>query len=141
MTLWPPTDPLAVLACTAWMEARGDGKDGMQAVASVVLNRVRKSGWWGDDILSVCLRAWQFSCWNVGSTQVPLVQTAMLNGDPEYQIAHNLASLAVQGILPDNTNGADSYYALSMPEPPAWAQASRFRAQIGEQRFYAIEIA
>ena len=32
-------DPVTTLADTLWMEARGDGKDGMQAVANVICNR------------------------------------------------------------------------------------------------------
>ncbi|MBI5120055.1 MAG: cell wall hydrolase [Rhodospirillales bacterium] len=63
-------DPVDILARTLWGEARGESKAGREAVARVVLNRVAharaKGGrfWWGGDIFSVCLKPWQFSCWN-----------------------------------------------------------------------------
>lgn len=137
---WRPTDPQTVLACTLWMEARSDGKEGMQGVASVILNRAHDPSWWGHDVASVCLDPEQFSCWNEGSTQVPLVRHAMLSGDEDYALALNLAGLAVDGILPDNTGRADSYYALSRATPPTWATPARFTVQIGDQRFFRVQI-
>ena len=58
-----------VLARTIWGEARGEGKEGMEAVASVILNRTeiakRLDGyWWGNTIIQVCQKPYQFSCWN-----------------------------------------------------------------------------
>ena len=50
-----------ILARTIWAEARGDGWEGMQAVASVVLNRVKQNSWYGKSIVAVCLFPWQFS--------------------------------------------------------------------------------
>ena len=133
-------DPVTILAETLWMEARGDGKDGMQAVANVICNRARRGGWWGNSIAGGCLKPWQFSSWNAGSTQLPLVKAAQINGDLDYAIALNLADLAVRGILPDMTHGSDSYYATSLKVPPDWATPDRFRAQIGSQRFYGVEL-
>lgn len=132
--------PTSTLADTLWMEARSDGKDGMQAVASVILTRARNPRWWGGDIRSVCLKPYQFSSWNEGSTQLPLVAKAKADGDEAYALALNVATLAVQGILPDTTGGADSYYALSMAEPPVWATPARFTVQIGRQRFFRVEL-
>ena len=58
-----------VLARTIWGEARGEGLEGMRAVANVILNRVKiaelKNGfWWGSNIIQVCQKPYQFSCWN-----------------------------------------------------------------------------
>ena len=133
-------DPVVVLAETIWMEARSDGKDGMQAVANVVCNRSANPRWWGSSIAGVCLKPMQFSSWNAGSTQLPLVKAAQINGDLEYAIALNLADLAVKGILPDITRGSDSYYATTI-KPPAWATPDKFRVQVGTQRFYGLELA
>lgn len=136
MTEWPPTDPDTVLACTAWMENRSGGTSGMQSVINAVQNRVKKARWWGDDIVSVCLKPYQFSSWNVGSTQIPLVKEAMTNGDTEYAIALNLSELAIKGILPDLTVGADSYYAVPIDAPSWAAPPSIFTVEIEGQRFY-----
>jgi N-acetylmuramoyl-L-alanine amidase len=133
---WPPSDPATVLAATAWMEARSVGKDGMQAVMSVVLNRARSGiTWWGHDIVSVCLKRFQFSSWNLGSTQIPLVKAAMNYGDPQWEIARNLATLAVQGILPDNTLNSDDYFDVSI-EAPGYDKPENFTVAIGTLRFY-----
>jgi N-acetylmuramoyl-L-alanine amidase len=137
---WPPTDPKIVLACTIWMEARGDGTEGMRAVASVVLNRANNPRWWGHDIRSVCLMNEQFSSWNPGSTQIPLLQSAMSWGAPSYKFALNIADLAVSGALADTTENSDSYYAISEKEIPDWATPECFVKQIGTQKFYRTEL-
>ena len=41
------------LAVTLYHEARGEGIEGMRAVATVILNRVRTPGRWGDHICEV----------------------------------------------------------------------------------------
>jgi hypothetical protein len=109
----------------------------MQAVMSVVLNRARSGiGWWGNDIRSVCLAREQFSCWNADSPELSEMR-AVTVADEAFSVAMNLAELAVQGILPDNTNGSDSYFAVSIPAP-AWAAADKFTVQIGAQRYYRL---
>src|SRR3546814_13540556 len=65
-----------VLARTVWGEARGESVRGMEAVASVVVNRVRRAiarggYWWGNDVVGVCLRPCQFSCWADGDPNRP----------------------------------------------------------------------
>lgn len=50
-----------VIASTLWYEARGEGYRGIDAVASVIFNRAKKSG---QSAASECLRRNQFSCWN-----------------------------------------------------------------------------
>ena len=137
---WPPTDPRTILACTIWMEARGDGLEGMHAVASVVLNRARNPRWWGEDIASVCLAPEQFSSWNHGSTQIPLVIDAITKNDLTYQTAYNLAEIAISGLLPDITGHADSYFRPTHTTPPDWAIPEYFTAQIGTQKFYRTEL-
>ncbi len=59
-----------ILAKTLYGEARGEGLSGLEAVANTIINRVNtakaKGGrfWWGNDIISVCQKPYQFSCWN-----------------------------------------------------------------------------
>ena len=55
-----------ILARTIWGEARGEGSQGMQAVANVIQNRVKQGGWWGATFAEVCKKKSQFSCWNEG---------------------------------------------------------------------------
>lgn len=56
-----------IIAATIWMEARGEGSACMDAVASVICNRSRKSG---QKPAVECLRRNQFSCWTGKTTAV-----------------------------------------------------------------------
>ena len=59
-------DDLWIFAKTIWAEARGEPLEGQIAVSNVILNRARQGGWWGDDVVKVCRKPKQFSCWNKG---------------------------------------------------------------------------
>jgi len=52
------------MARTLWGEARGESEEGQVAVGHVIKNRVEKKTWYGKTIKDVCLKKWQFSCWN-----------------------------------------------------------------------------
>jgi N-acetylmuramoyl-L-alanine amidase len=130
-----------VLARTIYGEARGEGYDGMKAVACVVLNRVAKPGWWGTDIKSVCLMSshgiHQFSCWNADDPNLPIIQ-AVTGDDDVFSTACGIAQLTASGDLVDNTNGATNYYAKTLPEPPYWARGVQPCADIGNQLFFKL---
>ena len=59
-------DDLWIFAKTIWAAARGEPLEGQIAVANVIINRARQGGWWGDDVVKVCRKPKQFSCWNNG---------------------------------------------------------------------------
>jgi hypothetical protein len=124
------------------MEARSGGKDGMQAVMNVVCNRANNGRWWGDSIYTVCMKPYQFSCWNKGSTQLVLFQK-MLDTDPsdeQWEIARNLAQLAISKVLPDITNNADSYHSVGSPYPAGWPPQKNvfFCGSIGGNSYYRL---
>ena len=128
-----------IAARTAWGEARGEGTSGLQAVLSVIGNRVRQPGWWGRDVPGVCLSPGQFSCWDRNDpNHAKLVSVTA--ADPQYRHALSLAGLLLSGTLDDNTKGADSYYALGTPRP-AWALGERHLRTIGTQAFYRVGVA
>ena len=128
--------PADKLARTLWGEARGEGHAGMAGVASTVLNRVASGvAWWGRDIASVCLAPKQFSCWNPGDPNRPKL-LAVTTGDPVFRLACAIAALACDGLLPDTVNGADSYFDLRMPAPPAWARGLFPVKRIGHHGFF-----
>lgn len=129
-----------VLARTLWGEARGEGREGMQAVACVILNRVAiaraKGGyWWGNDIVGVCHKPFQFSCWNKDDPNYPQLLRAS-ESDRLFAAAKEIATLAVAGQLPDITNGADHYHALSVS--PYWARGQSALCVIGHHAFYKL---
>jgi hypothetical protein len=131
-------DPIDVLARTLYGEARGEGFQGMQAVANTVVNRVNSEiRWWGDSIISCCLAPWQYSCWNKNDPNLSFIQQIDAS-NRLFQGCIELATKAVAGSLPDLTYGADSYYDKRMPTPPAWADGLTPCASIGHHNFYKV---
>ncbi|MCB9996602.1 MAG: cell wall hydrolase [Rhodospirillales bacterium] len=124
-----------VLARTIWGEARGEGSAGMQAVANVVLNRARRGGWWGDDVIAVCQKPYQFSCWNKDDPNYRRLQRVDTN-DLYFATAKRMARRAVYGALPDITEGADHYHAAGIT--PLWSAGERPVAVIGNHIFYKL---
>lgn len=130
-----------VLARTLWGEARSEGHFGMEAVASVVLNRVKlaqsRGGkyWWGANIIQVCQKPYQFSCWNRSDPNFQKLQ----NVDQDnlyFRTAQRIARRAVIDRLPDGTGGATHYHADYVS--PYWAQGEQPTARIGRHIFYRL---
>lgn len=136
------SNAVQVMAATLWGEARGDGRIGMLAVANCILNRAAHPRWWGHDVISVCLDAWQFSCWNARDPNLPKMES-VTEADPDFGIAVGIAKVVMQGQnrLHDLTRGADSYYDTRMREPPAWAARAEPTVTILHHRFMRVELA
>jgi spore germination cell wall hydrolase CwlJ-like protein len=130
-----------VLARTLWGEARGEGNEGMEAVASVVLNRVaiaesRAGYWWGNDIISVCQKPYQFSCWNRSDPSYLRLQE-VTDKNVYFATALRIARRAVIGALDDRTRGATHYHADYVS--PHWAKGRTPTIIIGHHIFYKLE--
>ncbi len=131
-----------VLSRTLWGEARGEGNAGMEAVASVILNRVRvamdRGGtyWWGNNIISVCQKPYQFSCWNRSDPNYKRLQSVTEKTDLYYATAVRIARRAVAGTLPDSTGGATHYHADNIT--PEWSLGQSPTAKIGHHIFYRL---
>lgn len=132
-------DAKTIVALTIWGEARGEPAEGILGVAWVIKNRQDHPRWWGADWKSVCLKPWQFSCWNLDDPN----RAEMLTTAEQSQSYPSCLAVAneVMGAEPpaDPTGGADSYFAVSIPTP-VWAEASAFTRRIGTQRFYKVEL-
>ena len=88
-----------ILARTLWGEARGEGFDGQIAVAWTIRNRVfdgKAKSWWGEGYAEVCLKPWQFSCWNQndpnyvylsGAKPIPAAQLAQAQAEQGKRLA------------------------------------------------------
>lgn len=125
-----------VLARTIYGEARGEGMQGMQAVANVVMNRAKNPGWWGNDVISVCKKPYQFSCWNLNDPNYYKINTVTKESDPVFEDALYIAQKAVSGQLTDLTDGATHYHAANI-EIPNWAWEMSLKGIIGSHVFYA----
>lgn len=133
-------DDVDTLARTIWGEARGEGYQGMVAVANVVINRHRISrrtpdqkDWWGETIKEICLAPRQFSAWWDHN------RPKMLEADartPQFSTAMSIAARAVSNQLVDITGGATHYHATSLARYPTWTDGAVQTAGVGGHVFY-----
>ena len=126
------------LARTLWGEARGEPVRGIEAVAAVIINRVRAAErrggfWWGDSVVAVCRKPFQFSCWNTNDPNRAKL-LAVTAADPVFATCLRVARRAVAGLLDDPTVGATHYHATGLH--PDWAAGHGPSAEIGRHVFY-----
>ena len=134
----PDNSVIDTLARTLWGEARGENLAGQEAVASVILNRVavahRHGGayWWGHDIITVCRKPFQFSCWNADDPNRTKLE--QVKGDDKiFAQCLRIARRAVAGTLTDRTT---HYHTDTIR--PSWARGRTPLAVIGRHLFYRI---
>lgn len=133
------TKEIDILARTLFGEARGESDAGLVAVAWVVLNRVRFAQqkpygyWWGNDVVAVCLRPWQFSCWNQNDPNVSVIQN-VTRDNPRFQDCVQIAKKVMAGQILDPTEGATHYHHVDLT--PHWTQNATKTVQIGAHLFY-----
>lgn len=128
-----------ILAKTLWGEARGENRTGKIAVAWSVKNRVEyakdKGGyWWGNTIQEVCLKPWQYSCWNKNDPNRRLI-LALKPGHAHFNECLDVAKQVLENAVSDPVQGATHYYATYI-DPPKWVNSGTFVTQIGVHRFY-----
>lgn len=127
---------VVMLALVVWREARGENGTAKLAVAQSVLNRVKRPSWWGDSVLSVVRKKWQYS----SMTDPKDVQLTTWPNPTDYSWLECLQTAydAIGGSVPNPAPGADSYFDISIP-PPKWATPDTFVTQIGRLRFYNLD--
>lgn len=101
---------LRIAAETVWGEARGEPWLGKLAVAYVIRNRVEDPGkdWWGDDIIGVCTKPWQFTCQHPSDPNYAKLK-AVADRDPVFLECRRAVAVAFAGSEPDPTHGATTY--------------------------------
>lgn len=129
-----------ILARTLWGEARGEGEEGMKAVACTIINRqkiAKAKGhfWWGNTIIQICQKPYQFSCWNRSDPNYQKL-VAVTESDADFINALKIARRAVLDNLADITDGATHYHAAGMT--PYWVKNDRPTAVIGNHIFYRL---
>lgn len=114
------TEDILTLARTLYGEAEANNETDAEAIAHVVMNRVRLPNW-PDDISEVCLQPWQFSCWNQNDpNRARILKAKGAWFDQCKQIAETVA----KGLSPDPTNRSTHYFA-SYVKRPAWAKGKK----------------
>jgi N-acetylmuramoyl-L-alanine amidase len=118
---------VACMTQALYYEARGEGQNGQEAVAEVILQRV-KSGGHPDTICGVVREPRQFSFLTDGSTKREIDADA-------WQSAKELATRIVRGELVTSlTRRALFYHQVDIQ--PAWASEMVRTVKIGNHIFY-----
>ena len=131
---------LQLLALVIYGEARGEGLDGMLAVASVVMNRVMADGWFGKNIKEVILKKKQFSCFNENDPNRPLLEVLAENFDHALRynkvmrMCYWIAKGVLEGFLSSNVEDATHYHHYKVK--PYWAKQMKEVRRIGNHVFY-----
>jgi len=133
-------DAAMVVAMTLYGEARNQDAAGQQAVASVILNRVAKQkAFYGLNAKDVCLKPWQFSCWNKNDPNRAILTNPANHTTDTFLQCLDIAQSALAGTLDDNSGGATHYYANYIPKP-SWLinnpNGPQQTAQHGVHLFY-----
>ena len=124
-------DAITCLARTIYWEARGESTASMEAVASVVMNRLRNDGF-PKTVCAVVRQGdeqgdCQFSWWCDGRSD-------KAKEDASYAVAKEIARRALNQQLRDRTHGALYFHHRSMR--PAWASSFIKTADVGDFEFY-----
>lgn len=122
------------LGFVLWREARAEPHDGKVALVFSILNRVERPKWWGNDVVSVITKPWQYS--SMTDPHDPQLTKYPTNDPAWWECLQVAMDVYDRKISQNPVPGADSYYAVSMPAPPPWAAKARFVAQVGNHRFY-----
>ena len=121
-----------VVAMTILGEARGEGKSGMYAVATVInqrsINRNKTPK-------AVCLKAWQFSCWNKNDPNRKKLPT-LLKTHPMRHYATTLAQ-NIMKLDRSYTKNAD-HYINKDSRKPSWLRDVKPVRVIGNHSFYKL---
>jgi spore germination cell wall hydrolase CwlJ-like protein len=124
-------DAITCLARTIYWEARGEDAASMEAVASVVMNRLGHEGF--PNTVCAVVRAGnergacQFSWWCDGRSD-------QAHEDESYATAKEIARRALNLQLKDRTRGALYFHHRNVT--PAWSAEYVKTAEIGEFVFY-----
>lgn len=116
-----------IAARTLWMEARGEGSDGLRAVAHVIQNRGRTAAY-------VCLKSLIFSCWNAKDGDGPNRNREHMAALPDDDSMLVMCRSIVDNPGDDLTDGATNYHAVGLH--PDWAASMQYCTTIGHHAFY-----
>jgi spore germination cell wall hydrolase CwlJ-like protein len=132
--------PAEILALTLWGEAAGRPVRAIEAVACVVMTRVRLAAapggpaHLGQGVAGVCRAPFQFACWRPGHPRHQAI--AELPRGTELGACDRIAARALAGALPDPTAGATHYHEDSVL--PRWALGATPTATLGGLVFYRL---
>ncbi len=134
-----------IMAITIYGEARGESDAGKIAVGSVILERVEHRDWDGKTIHEVCLKPWQFSCFNERDPNYGKLLNIAEQWDesmalnPALNNCYCIAAGLIDGLILRTKeiakNHATQYLTIDCDAP--WEKKMKKVATIGRHEFYA----
>ena len=144
---WTEFD-LEIMALTVWAEARGEGDEGMDAVAWVIRHRFENPGWWSrqrgdgiadDTIAAVCLDPFQFSAWNPSDPNRQRLLNPVTKERSDYKLSKAICEQVLFAPAEDDpVKGADHYCTKAVARYTRWARGRTPVKVIGNHQFYKI---
>ena len=107
--------PTMIVAWTLYLEAGGEGREGIDLVASVIANRAQAGN---RSVLDVCLEPRQFSAWNDKPVPAGWVMDRIAPNDSAWSYCLLVAKALCSGAFRPCTD-ATHYHARHVA--PAWA--------------------
>ena len=117
------------LVLNSYMEARGQGVKGMQAVTWVVLNRTKHPSY-PSTPCAVIYAPFQFSWTRNG-------KTPKIKEKDAYTQAERVVEGVLSGKLKDNTNSSTHFHSTRIK--PVWANRLSYTTTIGSHCFYKMK--
>lgn len=128
-----------IVARTLYGEARSLGYMGMSAVANVIMNRVAANFKGDTTPTAVCLHhydnVYQFDCNDPADPNFEVCQN-VTEVDPDFALAMQIATKAVNHLLPDATRGSLNYYSDNGQPTPDWAVGKMPTLTVKNTKFY-----
>lgn len=126
-----------IIAKTLFNEARSEGKNGIDAVASVILNRGESNS---QNYPGVCLRKKQFSCWNnikvnpsTYKVTIPISVAKSKKEAEMWEYCQLIAGKLLKGDFTSTIDDRNSYHTTSVS--PSWSNKMENRLTIGKHIF------
>jgi len=123
--------PEEIVAITILAEARGEGEQGMYAVACVIAQRSIERKLAPD---KVCTQKWQFSCWNPNDPQKSKLRRLLSVSQAKY--AKRLA-LNIMNLDRSIVGFANHYHTHRVK--PYWSKGKTPVKVIGNHRFFKLK--
>lgn len=124
-----------IAAITIYCEASNGTQAEREAIAHVILNRI-KAGRWGKTAAAVCLKRYQFSEWNGDQLDNANLMRAAEAADDDATLRACAAAFVWAKNIDDPTNGATHYHDKSIA-PPAWTVGATMTLETAKFKFYA----
>jgi N-acetylmuramoyl-L-alanine amidase len=128
-----------IVARTLYGEARGElakaGKRALCAVASVIVNRWKQG--FAKTLSEVCLKPYQFSCWNKNDPNYPIICEPDIV-DPIFKVCLEIAEVYEMDMGDDATGIGANHYHATYIQPPYWTKNAKESVVIGSHCFYRI---